>query len=505
MDLAGWVDPDRAYWSHRPRAGADWDALVDEYGGRRPGPLRQALRVAAESGCRTVVVENRYVDADYRSEYSAFWSSRFQPPPGFARRVHFFTADLTDDQLHALPSDSGYLGYLNLRPVEDGPVGRALLQPPPSITGHGAVLTTVEDEISFFGNDLTVRGVPFCQQDREFLRCAHAACWVLAYAAYRRRLIGRQHTSQIVRLSPSHLSFDRPLPSGGMNYHQMQAVFGQMGLPALMYFFGGLPTVQGIPNPTPVPNQKPGEWDVRLFSVICRYLNSGFPVLVTTKTHAFVVVGWYRENGLIRFIASDDEIGPYDVIENPLSDPIRGPWEGMMVPLPPRVLMTGEAAENDAYETLYSLGFSTTVPSQWIDLGKRLIAGEISRRTTLVRGRDWKAHLAEQGRSDPSVEALRLARASHWVWVVEAHDRAARDAGDPCVLAEFVYDATSYDKRPTRLAVSYPGATVVVPPAQGARVAVAGTRGSRRFPSGSATATRPYIGPPTRDPNADPG
>src|SRR4051794_22993792 len=111
MDIAGWVDPDCPYWSHRPRTQADWDAIVDEYGGRRPEPLRQALDVAADGGCKTIVVENRYVDADYRSEYSAFWSLRFQPPPGFARRMHFFGAELEDEHLHRLPEDHRYLGY----------------------------------------------------------------------------------------------------------------------------------------------------------------------------------------------------------------------------------------------------------------------------------------------------------------------------------------------------------------------------------------------------------
>lgn len=474
MDLSRWVDPDRAYWLVHPQTDPDWQALLDEYGGNRPGPLGRVFDVVRDGGCSTVVVENRYVDADYRSDYSAFWSGRFEPGTGFTRRMHFFRRELADDEVHVLPADHGYLGYVIVRPVPYGPVGRAVVAPPPQLLERGATLALVDDEVSFFGNDLKIRGAPFCQQDREFLRCAHAAAWVIAYGAYRRRQVGRFHTADMVALSPNQLSIDRPLPSGGLNYHQLQAIFGGMGLPALMYLIGDLPSVLGVPDPEPQEGMEPGEWDTRLFSVISRYVNSGFPVLVGTQGHAFVVVGWFREDGLMRFVANDDELGPYDVIELPMDDPLRGPWEALMVPLPPRVFLTAESAESDAFETLYGLGLADDLPQPWTELGKRVAANEISRRVMLVRGRDYKAKLIDQARGDAVVRALRLARMSHWVWVVEAQDRAAREAGDPCVQAEFVYDSTSYDRAPKRLAVSYPGMTVTVPPEDGKSAIVEG-------------------------------
>jgi len=49
------------------------------------------------------------------------------------------------------------------------------------------------------------------------------------------------------------------------------------------------------------------------------------------------------------------------------------------------------------------------------------------------------------------------------VWVVEAHDQAARGAGDPSVVAEVVFDSTSSDITPRYdaflmplLALTYP-------------------------------------------------
>jgi hypothetical protein len=478
MDLSSWVDPDRAYWLAHPGGDADWDELVAEYGGHRPGPLERVFGVVRESGCATVVVENRYVDADYRSDFAAFWSGRFEPGSSFTRRMHFFARDLDEGDLHDLPEDPGYLGYVILRPTPYGPVGRAVLAPPPSLIKVGATLVLTDDDVSLFGNDLAIRGAPFCQQDREFLRCAHASASVIAYGASRRRLVARHLTADVVALSPPHLSQDRPLPSAGLNYLQLQAIFGSMGMPALMYVLGALPTVLGVPDPEPDEDKEPGEWDTRLFSVISRYINSGFPVLVGTSGHAFVIVGWYKdEAGRMHFVANDDEVGPYDVIDLPMDDPLRGPWEALMVPLPPRVFMTGESAENDAYETLYGLGLAEDAPEAWVDLGRRVAEDAVSRRVMLVRGRDYKRRLRDQGRHDDAVRALSLARMSHWVWVVEAHDRASRRAGEPCVEAEFVYDSTSYDRAPRRLAVSYPGLTITVPPDHGQATVVEGTVG----------------------------
>ena len=482
MKLAGWVSEDTPFWTRRPRTDDDWNSLVAEYGDdpHLLVPLRQCLRVARDGGCQTVVIENRYVDADYRSEFSAFWSLKFAGRPGFTRRMHFFTAELEDDAIHWLPDDTGYLGYIVLRPVATGVVGRTLLAPPPELTARKATLATITERVSLFGTDLTVEGVPFCTQDGEFIRCAHAATWICHYGAVRRGLAGRHVSARLVEHSPTMLSYDRPLPSTGMNYQQMQAVFSATGQPALMYVLGDLPTVQGVPDPPPVSGTPAGGWDTRLFSVICRYLNSGFPVLVGTPDHAFVLVGYYEEvvgtDKLIRFIACDDQVGPYEVIDNPLADIRGGPWEAVMIPLPPRAFLPGEAAENDAYETLIAFKYATSVPDRWVELGNQLEVKELSLRTMLVSNRDYKRHLLEQGRADDVVRALRLAPLSNWVWVVEAHDRSAREAGKACAVAEFVYDSTSFEyPEPRRLAVSYPGITVTIPPDKGVEQIAAGT------------------------------
>jgi hypothetical protein len=93
LNLADWEDPDPAEVL-RPASDADWTSLLERYGGSRPVPLGRCLEVARANGASTVVVETRYVDLDYRSEYSAFYAGTFQSAPDTAQRLHFFRTEM---------------------------------------------------------------------------------------------------------------------------------------------------------------------------------------------------------------------------------------------------------------------------------------------------------------------------------------------------------------------------------------------------------------------------
>src|ERR1700683_3033449 len=122
-----------------PRNPGEFERLSYELTGIREGsvlgPLRRILEVVRLNGCQSVLVEERYSDADYHSEYSTFWSQRHQERTRDAKRLHFFAERITAEQLAALPSaqESGYLGYSVLRPTRLGPVGRTVVLPPPNM------------------------------------------------------------------------------------------------------------------------------------------------------------------------------------------------------------------------------------------------------------------------------------------------------------------------------------------------------------------------------------
>lgn len=466
IEAAGWVA--------NPSSDEEWEELVLLFAAGHPRPLRQVIESVRLNGCTSVVVENRYVDADYRSEFALFWAQRFAETRAFAVRLHFFREPVSPDDLHRLTPDHGYLGYSVLRPSTIGPVGRTVVAPPPAV--EEAVTTIIEDRVSVFGATLTVKGAPFCQQDGEFLRCAHVAAWVCHYAAFRRGLVARRLAGAFVQMAPQGFSLERSLPSKGMKANELQAVFGELGQPALFYGLSNMPRVPGVDDPVPDTDpgdpsgspRAPGYWDTRIFSVICRYLNSGFPVLVATANHAFVLVGWFRDgDGPIRLVACDDQRGPYEIIDSPFTDD-RAPWQALMIPLPPKVYLSGEMAETVAHRRFREWGGTEGAPAAWASLEAGLRdKSTVSLRTVLIDSRKYKAALSDQGRPEGMVRVLRLARLPQWVWVVEAHDRALRKAGEPSVLAEVVFDTTSSDLSPREDAIVLPGAVKTNPPEGG--------------------------------------
>lgn len=473
-----WVDPDKAFWLLRPRSEEDWNGLARAYtDDDERHPLNQVLDIARKGGCRTVVVENRYVDVDYRSEYSAFWSKKFDSQSPFARRLHFFAADLDEDRLHRLRDDeaTSYLGYSIIRPVPHGRVGRTVMAPPPEL--ETATLTLATDEVSFFGTPLSVCGVPFCEQDSEYLRCAHAAAWICHYTAARRGNIGRRHTAEIVELSPDVLSPERAVPSSGLNPNQLQALFRALGQPAIVYGLSSLPKVMGVEDPVSPDEQgavektPPGWWDTRMTSIICRYLNSGFPVLIGAQEHAFVLVGWRRDDeGQVQFIACDDRVGPYEIICSPFEHYLT-PWESIVIPVPPKVYLTGETAESRAHEVLRSIAEQTT---QLSDIAGGLLDGSIVLCTALRSCSAYKHEIEELTSSDEILCALRHARLPHWVWVVEAHKRESCENGEPCVVAAVVLDSTAFVLRPPLDILAMQSMVLIYPPDEAEVVSVDG-------------------------------
>jgi hypothetical protein len=440
-------------------------------------PFAQVLQVAQANGCTCVVVEERYIDPDYRSEYSAFWSRRFEDRPALARRLHFFQGEIDPSQLSTAPTKAGYLGYSVLRPTQLGPVGGTILKPPREL--DDGVLTSVLDRPSLFGNPLEVEGVPFCQQDGEFLVCAHTAAWLCHYVAQERGIIGRWVTADLAAIPSAEGSKHRPLPSTGLTGEQMQAVFSALGIPALFYDMNRLPK---LPADLPLPSgrrrrrERHEEHDrrterERILRVVCKYINSGFPVVVLTEgtdAHAFTLVGWQQAGDHIRLLACDDQVGPYEVIDDPLtaSREHRAKWRSLMVPLPEKVFFTGEAAETRARNlpelTLARIDAAGLAPPDELTLlaeSLHRLDGPISLRARLIEGRRYKTVAGRQERSAEVTKLIRLAHLPHWVWVVEMQDRAARERGEPCVLAEWIFDSTAHDDVPLERLASTRSAT----------------------------------------------
>ena len=464
----GWEDPDPAeiVSLHQP---SDWQNLRSRYDPNLVGrPFERCLEVAEENGAKTLVIETRYIDLDYRSEYSNFFSRTFSEIPDTTHRLHFFKAEIQPAEITALPPEAqkSYLGYVIVRPNSLGRVGRTVLKPPPGM--GNSVQSSVRDYINFFGQKLSVQGVPFAQQDTQFGRCAHVAAWMCHYTAHLRGDVSRRPMADFSLNADASVAEGRPFPSQGLTGLQLSNLMRDFDLPPIVYQMGKLPSSgQEPPLPPHGDDDDPGTWDTRSIPVLCRFLNSSYPVLVCTHDHVFVVIGYRRasrgESHWIEFVRHDDQRGPYLRIEDTLNDidPATrdpySPWRLLLAPVPEKLWLLPEAAERTGREYLLAydaVAGTKTFRALWK-------SGDITFQTTAMTSSRYKEEAAKRGLDDNSVRELRLARLSRLVWVVEAIDRSARRDGSPSVIGEVVFDSTSSDEDPNVLVLRVPGALLI--------------------------------------------
>lgn len=435
------------------RAAGALDYIADLYAPSNRDVISTILAQAYSAGAQTAVIEYRYIDADYRDEHSAFYSTTFRRYPSVAHRIHFFKEAASDQLDDADPlkfADLGYLGYFVARPVPGAPVGRVMMSPPEGVAD--AVTCAATETVHLFGERLEVRGTPFMAQDAQLLRCAHAALWVVARHHHLAWGTSRLLPRAIVEAVPIEAGAGRSLPSPGLTVTQMSAAASRLGLPPLVYEVDQLPP------------------DQSLQSIACRYLNGGLPVIVAGRGHAWVLVGYTRsyenDDPRIEFIRQDDEVGPYQGVPDFNFDDY-SPWEYLIVPLPPKLYVAGEEAEVEGEEWL-----ARAFALDGVDYDPTVHA----LRTTAMLSNEFKAGLVARGVPKNQAASLRRASMSRWIWIVEVVDRSQRHCHAPAVLGEVIVDATDHarDRRP--LAVRTPQSLrVFSPDARRQRTAVSAT------------------------------
>jgi len=235
----------------------DWNHLHQRFARLRKDNLKPWFRcigLLRGLDAKSVVVETYYVCLDYKSEYASFYAHLDAPRQSWTVRLHFFAGQVSEDDVVDLTDDlrKSYLGYIVCREGDLPLVGRCMIALPSYLTElrYAPETSAIVETVNFYGQRLSVRGVPFMQQDQRFAMCAHVAVWTLNYSAYRRGTVERRLIADLVGLAGSIHPL-RPRTSDGLSDQQVATMLSELGFrttifatPNLTSAYSSLPRVQ---------------------------------------------------------------------------------------------------------------------------------------------------------------------------------------------------------------------------------------------------------------------
>nr|MDQ6949289.1 hypothetical protein [Actinomycetota bacterium] len=257
------------------------------------------------------------------------------------------------------------------------------------------------------------------------------------------------------------------------------------------------------------------------------HIRSGWPLYAGTENHAFLLCGRSVVNDRPVIFLHDDQNGPYlaaptltflsrialryqsgsyadrecqvvvdgaavdtvpEVLENLgafAGSDVERAVHTIVAPLPPRVLLPPTAAQREAFNLVQSLlGDPTIAPLNSLDAGTASQLREVSVRTTIMMGIEYKAHRRKHARDandGAAVLAFSGAPLAEWVIVVQGL------CNEGC-LWECIYDASSSPSSPRLQLVRVLDALMLDDPM--------GSKGARAAQLGEAI--YPYVSAPVQ-------
>lgn len=466
---------------------ADWKPLAEELGGIG-NVVSSVIRHLINLNVTSYLIESRYIDRDYSSDYRLFYAQTFKNYQRHCKRIHFFAEDISgifalsdwSSRVAALRKTSGtsYCGFCVVRPLPKASIGRtALKMRGPIGSGLDSVITCRADtRANVLGAELHVRGANFMQQDSRVGACAQVAIWMGARHMHQRYHYNWLSVADITKLAaPNTEDESTSLPAGSdfLTSERMIRAVHEMGFQALCfrgpeigkqilpYVESGLPVILGL--------------DVPGASI-------GHAVTVIGRTFAKIEKPTSNPIDFIAgFIVHDDQNGPYKVIPCkatsakdagiPDDDVVRiktrkgdtvefnlekhGTFAMALMPV--RAFSTAQAAEvtaqrriANAFQHLESLKAQIAeegdVNPLLNDLAAAHAANKIVLRTYLTSADGYRRYVADCSACDALKDVLLRLHLPHFTWITEISSADSYNnpsAGMRRIYGHSVLDATS--------------------------------------------------------------
>lgn len=400
-----------------------------------PKEVSKRLVGGISDAVKSVLIEENYVDKDYRSTYYNFYSKKGKKYRADCVRLHFFDQTVSFDKKGLKLSwegdrlDDHYFGYMILRPTGIATIGRSILSPDVRSGAKGSIITA-NHKVHLLGYKLSIQGFPSMDQHIDISVCAHAACWsILRHYSEKFNIYREFHTHDIT-LMAQQFNPGGLVPSKGLEVSHAERVFLEAGT-------------------FPLHVAKNGDHDPSFYRQLNAYVESGFPLFAAMhqRSHAIAVMGneWRPpiNTGILGMRYAWDEVTSLVVVDdNELpyrSIPVSGgasysaeDIDAFIVPLPEKVYYPADAIDL-MVPKLFILNRLIELPPQNETIVRYFITTGSGYRN-FVRGRESEF--------DPKlVEEIMQLPLAQFVWIVELATEDQWSKG--YIWARAVIDATA--------------------------------------------------------------
>lgn len=444
-------------------------------------PLKRILDLADKLNSKTVLIEKEYVDSDYLNTFSSYYYRSFGEYPTKCIRIHFFDSKVNyRDLIDLSKKNNNYLGFCVIRPTRSFQTSRTVIKSPFHDGNKFYTLCRADFEVNLSGNKLSIKGMPFIQQDTNVNVCAHASMWMISLYMHVREKFPRFLPSKITEIATKSITHGPPRE--GLDTSQILSVLREMGFDPSLFPYDG---------------------DARFMAkIIYGYIESEIPVLLVLRVnregHAVTAIGhdyiiqkpeknWDSSIFWVKnFIIHDDAQGPYLKLSifkkhkekrDHSSYSIEKNVLGAIVPSLPRINMRIDdvldhiESLRQNWEFLNDIFKLYNVPKKYF-FSKKDFRGLIF-RTYLIKSNDFKTNLPEK--MDLFVKVLiRSTRFPKYIWVTEISTADLinkTESKDRKRVGEIIIDSTAdrYAQLDSYLAIHLRGRLLLKNPKEGMR------------------------------------
>ena len=252
----------------------DLEELIEILYKEYPLYIQQPIRLKSiidtiKSSEITVVIENDYVDKQYRDTYYSYYSQKYSSFNRNCIRLSFFEGYVNQEDIIKNSVDyieRIFIGVIVLRPLTVGNIGTTLLNPRKlKVCGY---LQFCKYKVMICGKKISFDAFPFVSQDDETMTCAETAIYNLInyyghkYPDYR-ILMPREILDSLER---TH--YERVLPAKGIGDEYITKVLSESHLYPRLY-------------------SSVNDFDDLLYT----YIESGIPLILGLPRHVVICIG----------------------------------------------------------------------------------------------------------------------------------------------------------------------------------------------------------------------